>query len=114
AGASAALLAVGNFEKRDAGNGGEQRARLGLDPLRVRQVAGVVHRDPERKRPARGPRRGGGGETLVDVADLGGELPRGRIVGKEAGVVLEVRSAAGGIDEDEVPGVAGEPGGPGG
>src|SRR6202023_1343752 len=54
-------------------------------------------------------RRGARGEELVDVADLGGELPRGRIVGKEAGVVLEVRSAAGGIDEDEVHGLVREP-----
>jgi len=50
---------------------GEQGAGLALDPLRMRQVAGVVHRDPERKRAARGP-RWKRGEELVDVADLGG------------------------------------------
>ena len=41
-GAAAALLAVRDLDELEAGDRREERARLRADPLRVREVAGVV------------------------------------------------------------------------
>ena len=81
----------------------QQRARLGADLLRMREVAGVVVGDAQRQRVALGLRLELG-EQLGDVADLGREGRRALrpvgVVGQQVRVVLHARAAAGDVDRD--------------
>src|SRR5262249_49066583 len=105
AGASAALISVGNLEQLEPRDAVEEPARLLPDPLGVRQMAGVVVRDAGADRM---PRREGrqAGEELGDVANFRGELLRARspflVLREDPSVLLERRAAAGGVDEDRV------------
>jgi len=93
----------GNFEKLDARDLGEELARLPANALRVLQVAGVVKGDASGKGMARG---AGGqyGKKFADVAAFCGETFGAigviGIVAKKMAVVLHVRAAAGGVDDD--------------
>src|SRR5579859_7354135 len=88
AGAATADRLFGRLGELEARDRAEQRARLRLHLLRVEQVARVLEGDAELERVALGPRLELG-EELRDVHD--------RHV--EAGV-LEVRAAAGGVDDE--------------
>ena len=82
----------------------KQRARLGADALRVRQVTGVVIGDAQRHRLRAAPAGGRSRERLGDVADLRRESrgPRGplRVVRQQLAVLLHRRAAAGRVHHD--------------
>ena len=78
AGAAAALVGAGKQPEPQAGNGVQHGERLGLDLLRVLQVAGRIVDDIERERAALA--RSLGREQLGHVAHAGAEVPRPRCV----------------------------------
>jgi hypothetical protein len=95
----------GNFQKLDAGDLGQELARLRADTLRMLQVAGIVKGDASGYGMAFG--TGGQlGKKLTNVAALGGEsfgaIGISGIVAEEMAVVLHVGAAAGGVDDDGV------------
>ena len=126
AGATAAPTALGQFHELHAGDGPEQRARLGGDFLAVAEVAGVVVGDHLRISDFRFPISdfavrlrvagfGGWGlgrinpdfaEPLVDVLHLRVPFVSARFIDEVAfeqlGVVLEVGAAAAGVGDDGV------------
>src|SRR6202022_4199059 len=85
---AAALVALGDLQELEAGNAAQERPRLLANALRVREVAGIVVRHPQRDR-VTGRRRADPGEKLRDVPDLRGKRGRPggpvRIAGKQAG-----------------------------
>ncbi len=85
------------------GNHGEQRPRLAANLLAVAEVARVVIRHLERNGTARRDRPECHQE-LGDVLDLGDEPSRFVVQfrGQDVRVVLEHRTAAGGVDDDRV------------
>ena len=89
-GAPAADRLLGRLDELEARDRAEQRARRVADPLRVAEVAGVLVGDPQRELVPLGARLELG-EQLVDVDHAD------RQVG-----VLQVRAAAGGVDDDRV------------
>jgi len=105
AGGAAAEGGFGNFGDLEAGDSGEQLARLLKDALRVAQVAGVVVGDAYLQRISRGDWFEFG-EDFGDVAALCGEcLGAGgpvRIVAEKMAVLLHGGAAAGGVDDDGV------------
>src|SRR2546425_3652531 len=95
--AAAAALRVGDVDDRHALHPLEQRAGLRADPLAVREVAGILVRDPDGPGGAPGTRL----QDLAEIADARREPLRtvgpGGVVGEELAVVLHVRAAAGGV-----------------
>ena len=77
-----------------------ERARRERQPLRVAEVARVLERDAQRERMARRA-RASLREELADVAHLRRER-RGALVSEEPAELLQVRAAAGRVDDDEV------------
>ena len=102
---AAAGAAVGDLGQHEAGNAGQQAARLRGDPLGVAEVTGVVVGDGQAQL---GPRcdRSELGQELTEVADPGAE--RGRpaspdgIPGQQAPVLLHRRAAARRVRDDRV------------
>ena len=106
AGAAAALVAVGDLDELDAGDRREEPARLLADPLRVGEVAGVVVGDA-RARSGGAARRGGSAArnsvtSRTFAENAAARVGPLRVVREEPAVVLQVRAAAGGVDDDRV------------
>ena len=108
AGGAAAEGGFGDFGDLEAGDSGEQLARLLIDALRVAEMAGVVVGDADREWIARGWRMTFKGfefrEDFGDVAAFCGEGAGARgpvgIVAEEMAVLLHGGTAAGGVDDD--------------
>ena len=73
--AAAAAVRIGQGDESEPRHGGEKRARLSTDPLRVREVAGVVVRDRGADL-APQVRRSDFGEKLECILRLRGETAR--------------------------------------
>ena len=105
AGAAAADLGLAHRQQLEAGNRAEQIARRLADALRVREMAGIVVGDAQRRRLARRGRRTERGQHLADVAHPGGERAGAvrplRVAGQQLAVLLHRRTASGGVHGDD-------------
>src|SRR5438128_775168 len=98
--AAAAAPRVGDIDDRHALDLLQKRAGLRADALAVREVAGILVRDPDG--PPGAPRTWL--QDLAEIADARREPLRpvgpGGVVREELAVVLHMRPAAGGVDDD--------------
>jgi hypothetical protein len=102
---AAADRRFGNFKEFEAGDLGEQLARLRADALGVLEMAGIVEGDTSAQGFTFGA-RWKFGKDFGDVAAFGGETAGavgvGGIVAEKMTVFLDVGAATGGIDDDGV------------
>ena len=100
AGASATPLGVVDVDKDHAFDRPQKGPRLRADPLPVCEMAGVLVDDADRPASAGRNRF----RDLADVAHAGrkrlGAVRPERITGEDVSVVLEMRAAAGGVDDN--------------
>ena len=100
-GTAAAERALGHFVQANAGDLGEQAARRGGDPLRVREVTRFLIGDGAVE-PSETVAKADVVEQLADIADprrkRNGTIVPGRVIGEEMTVLFERRAAAGGVD----------------
>ena len=103
-GRSAAEVLLGGLDDLERGDARERRARCERQALRVTEVAGVLERDAEGERMPRRARLRRL-EQLAHVANAGRERRRpvgpGRIVSEQPAELLQMGSAARGVDDDE-------------
>ena len=102
AGAAAADVLLGGLDHRQPGDAPQRDGGRERQPLRVPEMARVLHRHLQVERVARRPRLDLG-EELAQVAHPGGERGRplrpGRVVAEHVPELLQVRAAARGVDD---------------